>query len=576
MRRLTYFITRICPLRAFTALSVASLLLILIFPACRHEKKESEHRSQLRRLEKTWHHLINSGLADSVISITRPFYFASLSRGDTLAYTLSALQISKAYTILENRDSALLYLKRASRSIDHISSTKARIIFYNVKGVLSLKYQLDYPAALSAFIKGYNETRKAANPNGMISMLANIAYLHYIMADPNGIRFARDARQIILSLPDPDTVSLVQAHMAMALMLNINNRNDSALLYLDKVDSLLAGKEVDQSASIAFLARGDILTARHDFRAAEKAYRNAIRFLHRAEPSIGVLTLLRFGHMKETAGSPLQADSLYIQALALSERFNNLEFRGDILLALAKLHARLNSDAKALTYYKRYHALADSLQKIRRVHDFNSLILDNHRLQRQAELQNYKIHNLRTQRIVTICVALLIILILVVISLIVLYQRKRKLYDAIVRRHLDNDHVIRKDLDMASAPDPSVDSRLALLYTRIEEAMHSSRIYRSKSLTLDQLAAAVASNRTYVSRAINACAGVPFNRYINNFRIAEAVQILSDPASDILIKELADAVGFSSDAAFAKIFRQDIGMSPRQYQKSVKSISEKS
>lgn len=89
------------------------------------------------------------------------------------------------------------------------------------------------------------------------------------------------------------------------------------------------------------------------------------------------------------------------------------------------------------------------------------------------------------------------------------------------------------------------------------------RIYRECDLHLEDVAARVGSNRTYVSAAINERYKLNFFRFVNGYRIREAQALLfttSEPIQDI-----AFAVGFKSISTFNYQFREYAGKSPKEW-----------
>ena len=67
------------------------------------------------------------------------------------------------------------------------------------------------------------------------------------------------------------------------------------------------------------------------------------------------------------------------------------------------------------------------------------------------------------------------------------------------------------------------------LFQRLEELMREQAIYKDNQLTKDKAAELLDTNRTYLSQAINEQTGLNFTQYINQYRVNEAVRLLSDP-----------------------------------------------
>lgn len=111
------------------------------------------------------------------------------------------------------------------------------------------------------------------------------------------------------------------------------------------------------------------------------------------------------------------------------------------------------------------------------------------------------------------------------------------------------------------------------LYLKMEQLMKAG-LFREKELTLDRMAEALGTNRTYVSNALNKVAGISFYGYIDSCRIKEATRILSDSAlsEGISLKQLADDVGYNNIQTFFKAFKRETGVTPGNYKKEVLNL----
>ena len=97
---------------------------------------------------------------------------------------------------------------------------------------------------------------------------------------------------------------------------------------------------------------------------------------------------------------------------------------------------------------------------------------------------------------------------------------------------------------------------------RIRRLMVENRLYRQKGLKITDVAAAVGSNRTYVSQWFNRECGQTFSDYINTWRIEEAKSLLLAAEAAPSLSEIAEEAGFSSESAFFRNFYARTGLSP--------------
>lgn len=98
---------------------------------------------------------------------------------------------------------------------------------------------------------------------------------------------------------------------------------------------------------------------------------------------------------------------------------------------------------------------------------------------------------------------------------------------------------------------------------RLQEAVRYVREHCVEDLGRDQVAAAVYLSPTQFSHLLRECMGTTFRDYLNEVRISKAGELLA--RSEKPLAEIAQAVGFSDQSYFTKVFRKYIGMTPGDY-----------
>lgn len=92
--------------------------------------------------------------------------------------------------------------------------------------------------------------------------------------------------------------------------------------------------------------------------------------------------------------------------------------------------------------------------------------------------------------------------------------------------------------------------------------------YLSEQLTIDDLAAAIGTNKNYLSYHINAKYGMSFSSWIAGMRIDEAKRQMRE-FPDRKLETIAYSSGFSSASYFSKVFSLHEGMSPTRWRKNL-------
>lgn len=114
--------------------------------------------------------------------------------------------------------------------------------------------------------------------------------------------------------------------------------------------------------------------------------------------------------------------------------------------------------------------------------------------------------------------------------------------------------------------DSALQSKLLLL-------LQEQKIYRKEGLTIRELADVMNEQEYKLRRMINGQLGFKnFNDFLNQHRITEACQILSDPAQNRkTILEIAYELGYQSIGPFNKAFKELTGSTPTIFRKSQQS-----
>jgi AraC-like DNA-binding protein len=99
---------------------------------------------------------------------------------------------------------------------------------------------------------------------------------------------------------------------------------------------------------------------------------------------------------------------------------------------------------------------------------------------------------------------------------------------------------------------------------KLTDAMSTGRLHHDPRVTLRRLCEALKENPHYVSQVINQDLATNFYDLIKKHRVEDAMTALvTEPDKSVL--DIALAVGFNSKSTFNAAFRQQAGMTPREY-----------
>jgi len=119
---------------------------------------------------------------------------------------------------------------------------------------------------------------------------------------------------------------------------------------------------------------------------------------------------------------------------------------------------------------------------------------------------------------------------------------------------------------------PLSETKRAKLYQGIVRLLDNEESFRTKDYKLTEMAAALGTNRSYVSKVINTDFGCNFSDLVNGRRVEYAKKIMrcnTDKPNKALTAEIIEESGFSSESSFYRIFKQQTGLTPVEYRAKV-------
>lgn len=122
---------------------------------------------------------------------------------------------------------------------------------------------------------------------------------------------------------------------------------------------------------------------------------------------------------------------------------------------------------------------------------------------------------------------------------------------------------------MPAASDPQSEQRR--IYDLAVKTMETDQDFLDAGFNLKDFSRKLGTNRTYLSRVVNECSGKSFPQFVNHFRVEYAASVLRGSTDRILIRELAEMVGYNSPETLKSAFRLVYGKTPTEYHQEMMS-----
>lgn len=100
----------------------------------------------------------------------------------------------------------------------------------------------------------------------------------------------------------------------------------------------------------------------------------------------------------------------------------------------------------------------------------------------------------------------------------------------------------------------------------IQKACSYIESHISQDINLDQLSSYLNVSPFYLSKLFKEKKGANFISYVTALRMEKAKQLLLD--DNLIIKEIASAVGYNDQNYFSKLFKQEFGLTPSEYREA--------
>ena len=526
--------------------------------------RDSEYLSRWAKYNQT-------GQYDSVIVAARPALDSALLSGDSSTALMLSVMTAQAYMFTENEDSARYWIHMAEQLGVENGSLPSRIVFYNTKALYAIKFKLDYSEALWCFLQGYEAATAVDNQYDRLGLLTNIVNVYYLRSDDGGMPYAMEALKIVDSCHITG-FSQGLTYLAMAQMHYTKKDYNAAGLWIERADSIVHNGNYRSLTATVELLLGDLCLVYGSYGEAEEHYSVALRHPYNTEPGTMSRIYLNYGKCCELMEKTEKAVSLYKRGLEISNNHGNVEFRLELLRRLTDIYCDSGSAGMFRYYYRQLRESLDTI--VEREREFNSLLLSNQRMRHELELSTNELELMKMRRRNMIWVFVSLIAFLLVASFYLLWRRQKRMYRILVDQHV---HYVQQ-IEMLQAgvkqvnalPRDDNDAAEKELFLKLDAFMSRDKLFRQKDVSLDLLAQMTDSNRTYVSKAVNHYAGQSFSSWLNMYRIAEAIRLMSRQ-DEMPLKQIADEVGYTSMSVFYNAFCKETGLPPGRYRKELQN-----
>jgi AraC-like DNA-binding protein len=233
-------------------------------------------------------------------------------------------------------------------------------------------------------------------------------------------------------------------------------------------------------------------------------------------------------------------------------------FIPDLYLHISKVFAALNMPDSSLIYLNSHIEAKEAIEK--EGSKARSMIIY---AEKEHAATKYKlgVYQKRYIRVLLWMIGLIAVIITILAFYRSLYRSKMLLLKNLVEKSQDKpSDLTLKETNGNGNKDLE---KMQLLINELHQLMKSEKPYLNSGLTINQTADMLSTNRTYLSAALNDVLHKSFPVFINEYRIKEAVNLVTEGFTDNhTIEALAHQSGFASRSVFNAVFKKQTGVTP--------------
>ncbi len=164
---------------------------------------------------------------------------------------------------------------------------------------------------------------------------------------------------------------------------------------------------------------------------------------------------------------------------------------------------------------------------------------------------------------------LLLVLGIIGLTVVAIWFYRRRFKSANRKFEARTIRLVQKTVDESFANGKELRARpgIECLTGKLEALNQTQRPYLNPDLTLDELAAMLGTNHTYLSAFINQHYGVNFNEYLNGLRVDYACALLLSKDPRLSNDQIMECSGFHSRSTFYAAFKKHMGVTPAAFLK---------
>lgn len=435
---------------------------------------------------------------------------------------------------------------------------------YNSFAIYAANSTMNYEKVTEYLTEGLSLAKRYFPGDGYAVMGSNLVLSYFLREDPDGLKYALEIYED--GLKNRNNRLVYAGGFGAALMYCLLEDYSNAEYYIKQ--SLDSGYDKADEMWVNTIY-GNILYRTGRNEQAEICFRKALGYASMESAATTVFFYLSYGDFLSTRKRYRESLEIYKEGLRIAQASKNRLYTYRIHKSMAIACSSQGDWHEAFEHYVLYHEEYADFFNLERERAIGDLTLKYETALRDVEIQQGKLRIMKQERIIIICLAVLLIVGVALIVSYSLYKVRNRMYNVVIRQYRDaalREKSLKQKIEEMEKP---IATDLSdQIFLKLEGLMQSERIYRDATLSRDRLAELTDTNRTYLTSIVKERTGKSIAQYINSYRVNHALGMLSGTEACSL-KSVEAESGFYSSSTFFRIFKEETGMSPAKYRNMV-------
>lgn len=498
-------------------------------------------------------------------------YAEIASKGNNIKHkAYSTYYLGVAYMYTEQTAKAHpLFEKMLRLSQDAEDDTLISLSFNSLAGYESM-ININLFIAQNYYIQALRHAKKCNNERLCSYIYGNMSEIAYQEKDTNGLKYAHKCYESGVKIKNKSCIAF--GRLTMARQYYIRKKYKEALANINKAQQYYERNKYNSIGNI-YMTKAAILCEMNKLSEAEKYILLAIQHNDGKGVAIDAYYIAaKIYYKMRRYDTSMDYCKMAIKSVETNKVKSSL---AETYMLMAKIKQTTNN------YKQAYQYLLESKQLYDKIYVSSQKHLEEERKmgyligikERDMAQQKEKAKLSRNLNIIlTLAIVALIIALLAVMGY---FKKRNKIYKNIVEQSLEKikrEEELRTRIEREKAAEQAtskqkVNKGISLdIYDRLCDLLDNECVYKDPQLDREMLAERLDTNRTYLSQIIKEHTGKNLTSLINQYRVDEALRILSDERkNNCSLEQLSADLGFMSKLTFFRVFKNIVGMSPHQY-----------